>query len=86
MRGENGRQRAILVVFDAEQRVPKNHPLRRIKALADAALAQLSPRFDQMYSAVGTAIDTARAAVEGVLADGAVHGAQRAHVLRATRL
>src|SRR5271170_3844614 len=53
MRGENGRQRAILVVFDAEQRVPKNHPLRRIKALADAALAQLSTRFDKMYSAVG---------------------------------
>src|SRR6202167_273646 len=53
MRGENGRQRAILVVFNAEQRVPKGHPLRRIKALADAALAQLSPRFDEMYSAVG---------------------------------
>ena len=53
MRGENVRQRAMLVVFDAEQRVPKSHPLRRIKALADAALAQLSPRFDQMYSAVG---------------------------------
>src|ERR1700760_1863075 len=42
-----------LVVFDAEQRVPKGHPLRRIKALADAALAQLSPRFNGMYSAVG---------------------------------
>ena len=53
MRGENVRQRAMLVVFDAEQRVPKSHPLRRIKVLADAALAQLSPRFDQMYSAVG---------------------------------
>ena len=53
MRGENGRQRAILVVFDPEQRVPKGHPLRRIKALADAALAQLSPQFDEMYSAVG---------------------------------
>src|ERR1700759_3610172 len=53
MRGENERQRAILVVFDAEQRVPKGHPLRRIKALADVALAQLSPRFDEMYSAVG---------------------------------
>src|SRR5271163_3686518 len=53
MRGENVRQRAMLVVFDAEQRVPKGHPLRRIKVLADAALAQLSPRFDQMYSAVG---------------------------------
>ena len=46
MRGENGRQRAILMVFDREQRVPKGDPLRRIKALADAALAQLSPRFD----------------------------------------
>jgi transposase len=53
MRGENGRQRAILVVFDPEQRVPKGHPLRRIKALAEAALAQMSPRFDEMYSAVG---------------------------------
>ena len=53
MRGENGRQRAILVIFDAEQRVPRGHPLRRIKALADAALVQLSPRFDQMYSAIG---------------------------------
>src|SRR5712692_1601792 len=34
----------------------------------------------------GTAVDSARAAVEGVLADGAAHGAQRAAVLRATRL
>jgi hypothetical protein len=41
------------VVFNAEQRVPKGHLLRRIKALADAALAQLSPRFDGMYSTVG---------------------------------
>jgi hypothetical protein len=48
MRSENGRQRVILVVFNAEQRVPKGHPLRRIKALADAALAQPSARFDQM--------------------------------------
>src|SRR6202051_4774568 len=53
MRGEDGRQRAMLVVINPEQRVPKGHPLRRIKALADAALAQLSPRFDAMYSAVG---------------------------------
>jgi len=53
MRGEDGRQRAILVVFNIEQRVPRGHPLRRIKALADAALEQLSPRLDEMYSAVG---------------------------------
>ncbi len=34
MRGEDGRQRAILVVINPEQRVPKGHPLRRIKAAA----------------------------------------------------
>jgi transposase len=53
MRGEERRQRAMLVVFDAEQRVPKEHPLRRIKQLADAALKELSSLFEQMYSAVG---------------------------------
>lgn len=53
MRGEDGRQRAMLVVINPEQRIPKGHPLRRIKAVADAALAQLSPLFDEMYSAVG---------------------------------
>jgi len=53
MRGEERRQRAMLVMINPEQRVPKGHPLRRIKALADAALAQLSPVFDEMYSAVG---------------------------------
>ncbi len=53
MRGEERRQRAMLVVIDPEKRVPKGHPIRRIKQLADAALRELSPVFDQMYSAVG---------------------------------
>src|SRR6266849_3415175 len=53
MRGEERRQREMLVVFDVEQRVAKEHPLRRIKQLADAALKELSPLFDEMYSAVG---------------------------------
>jgi transposase len=53
MRGEDKRQRAMLVVINPEQRVPQGHPLRRIKVLADAALKELSPVFDQMYSAVG---------------------------------
>ena len=38
MRGEERRQRAMLMVIDPEQRVPQDHPLRRIKELADAAL------------------------------------------------
>ncbi len=53
MRGEERQQRAMLMVIDAEKRVPKEHPIRRIKQLADAALKQLSPLFDRMYSAVG---------------------------------
>jgi transposase len=53
MRGADKRQRAMLVVMNLEQRIPKGHPLRRIKALADAALKELSPVFDAMYSAVG---------------------------------
>src|SRR5438552_2926607 len=53
MRGEERRQRAMLVVFDVEKRLPKEHPLRRIKPLADAALITLSPLFDRMYSVVG---------------------------------
>ena len=53
MRGEGRRQRAMLLVIDPEQRVPREHPLRRIKQLADAALKELSPLFDQMYSLVG---------------------------------
>jgi transposase len=53
MRGEERRQRTMLMVIDPEQRVPKEHPLRRIKQLADAALNELSPIFETMYSAVG---------------------------------
>src|SRR6202048_20797 len=53
MRGEERRQRAMLVVFDVEQRVAKEHPLRRIKELVDAVLKRLSASFDRMYSATG---------------------------------
>jgi transposase len=36
-----------------EQRVPADHPLRRVKKLADEALAALSPTFDAMYGPTG---------------------------------
>src|SRR5271169_561293 len=53
MRGEERRQRLMLMIMEPGDRVPKEHPLRRVKELADAALAQLSPLFDEMYSAIG---------------------------------
>src|SRR5437667_10663481 len=53
MRGTETKQATMLSLLSPEQRVPRDHPLRRIKLLADAALQQLSPVFDQMYSAMG---------------------------------
>ena len=53
MRGRNESQVTMLSLVTPDQRVPKSHPLRRVKALADEALAALSPTFDAMYSKVG---------------------------------
>ncbi len=43
----------MLAFVDLDARVPPDHPLRIIKALADQALAALSPEFDRMYAEVG---------------------------------
>jgi hypothetical protein len=53
MRGEERRQRSMLLVVNLEERIPKEHPLKRVKQMADAALKELSPLFDQMYSVLG---------------------------------
>ena len=53
MRGENTKQSSMLMLMSPETRVPATHPLRGIKKLADQALLELSPVFDQMYSSVG---------------------------------
>ena len=55
MRGRPNPQRSMLAIVDLEERVPQDHPLRRIKAVADASLARLSPVFDRMYAQVGRA-------------------------------
>src|SRR5438132_9040827 len=53
MRGAETKQATMLSLLSPEQRVPKEHPLRRIKQLADAALRELSPVFDAMYATTG---------------------------------
>ena len=40
-------------VVSPSKRVAADHPLRRIKAMADEILAELSPTVDAMYSSVG---------------------------------
>lgn len=53
MRGEERRQRSMLVVINLGERIPREHPLRRIKQMAELALKDLSPIFDEIYSVLG---------------------------------
>jgi transposase len=43
----------MLALVDPESRVPASHPIRAVRALADAALVELSPVFDAMYAEGG---------------------------------
>jgi len=53
MRGDVKKQASFLTIVGPEQRVPQDHPIRRIKALADAELERLSAQFDEMYAGGG---------------------------------
>jgi transposase len=53
MRGAASEQSSMFSYISAERRVPKDHPLRAIRAMADAALKDLDERFDAMYAALG---------------------------------
>jgi transposase len=53
MRGKSIQQVSMLSLKTPDQRVPKNHPLRAVKELADEALKKMSPVFDAMYSSRG---------------------------------
>jgi transposase len=53
MRGTPKRQETMFSIRTPGERVAKDHPLRRIKGLAEVALAALSPTFERMYSRMG---------------------------------
>jgi transposase len=53
MRGTDHEQSSMFSYISAELRVPKDHPLRAIRAMADAALKVLDQRFGSMYAAMG---------------------------------
>ena len=53
MRGIQDKQTSMWTVISIEERIPSEHPLRRIKTLADQRLAELSGVFNRMYSQVG---------------------------------
>jgi transposase len=53
MRGQDSKQATMFSFVSPEHRVPQDHPLRPIKAMADAVLASMSRTFSGMYSKVG---------------------------------
>jgi transposase len=54
MRGDDQEQQGAMWSYvPMEQRIPTDHPLRRLRPMVDTALAELSPRFDELYSRVG---------------------------------
>jgi transposase len=53
MRGLDAQQSAMYSYLSPEQRVPANHPLRRIREITDRVLDKLSVVFARMYSKMG---------------------------------
>jgi transposase len=43
----------MLGAIDPERLIPANHPIRRVKPLAEAALRELEPTFERMYAQIG---------------------------------
>src|SRR5215210_2655284 len=53
MRGDDREPDTMFSYVSAEQRVPKEHPLRAIRALVDDVLRDMSREFDGLYARVG---------------------------------
>jgi transposase len=53
MRGDVNQQITMLTAITPDHKVPKDHPIREIKAIVDRALQELSPVFNTMYAKVG---------------------------------
>src|SRR6202167_2250421 len=53
MRGRDDRSEGFFAYVRLEERIPSDHPLRAIRALADEALGSLNKRFEGLYSTMG---------------------------------
>lgn len=53
MRGDDQQQLAVFSYVSPEERIPKDHPLRPVRAMADDALRDLQCRFSKLYAKTG---------------------------------
>ena len=51
MRGNTDPQLAMLTTLSTEDLIPADHPIRKIRVVVDAVLAELDPVFDRVYAA-----------------------------------
>jgi transposase len=53
VRGDDFQQSGVFSYISAEERVPKDHPLRPVREMVDVALKEMSPLFESLYSRFG---------------------------------
>ena len=53
MRGDDEQQLEVFSYVSPERRIPQNHPLRPLRAMADEALRELQGRFSRLYAKTG---------------------------------
>jgi hypothetical protein len=53
MRGNDSTNGRVFSYLSPEERVPRDHPLRRIREVMNGVLEELSPLFESLYSQIG---------------------------------
>ena len=53
MRGEIDLQASMFSYVDLESRIPKDHPIRKVRKIVDTALQEIEPWFDDLYATGG---------------------------------
>jgi transposase len=53
MRGHEDRQQYLFSYVSMEERIPKDHPLRALRKMVDAAFEDMSGHFSAIYSTIG---------------------------------
>lgn len=86
MRGEDHRADNFFSYLRLEDRIAADHPLRAIREIVDAALAQLSRAFGKPYVRDGRPSIPPGASAAGAVAAGLLHGAVGTPAHGATQL